>query len=636
MTQIITTFILIQLGLMTAVSSQQSRSLPSSNRPNSLQGTPKVRYLELFVVADHELYRNHFNYSESDTIDFITNHVSQVNAITKKLNVHIILSGYDVHTRKDPIERGDSLSDRFNKLPKLQSLYAKRYKYDVFYFITGYYYPAKENGSLILGKAYVNQTCTSQPLMATMYPSVEDDHHYTPEGFAVIGAHELGHLLGMKHDTVDCKCLDSSCVMAAAYEGKPSWSSCSYDIALNHVSSSSMDECFSNPSRRESVVSICGNGLIEDGEQCDCPYLDERCRRDCCDMSTCRLIGSSKCSSGVCCYNCQFKSSDVLCRPRDGNCDVPENCDGQAEGCPADRFQPTGSSCHAEGEAGFCYGAKCQTRNDQCKQFAGPRSRSCDDKYYEYNVRGDDRGYCDHQATEDGHPVYSNCSRENVLCGALKCMWDHSRHKEAKDGDLEILLITNKASKVNVRPIQLDQLDSGYCSTFTYVFAKDPRAGLVADGTKCGANRMCMQSECGDIRCLDDCNGHGDCIGGQCRCHGGYSGPSCVADHCPDKCYGRGQCDKRGRCTCFLDYGGDTCAVSAVGHPVYEDYVPEEEASGFVSVATILIAIALIVALLVLIRYYQKHKYTTCFLVRLRVESLTEDISSWVCQLIRR
>ncbi|KAI1293488.1 Disintegrin and metalloproteinase domain-containing protein 28 [Halotydeus destructor] len=423
--------VILFMLLVVTVRCQRSRYPPSGQRPNNVQGVPKTRFLELFIVADHELFSHYFNYSEPRMVDFIYEHALQVNSIINKLNVHIILSGYDIHIKRDPIPRGNHFSDRFDKLRDLQSIYSSRFKYDVFYFITGYYYPSTATNSIVLGKAYVNQTCTKQPLMATMYPDAENTHRYTPEGFAVVAAHELGHLLGMKHDTTDCHCPTRSCVMYPSYyEGHPSWSSCSVDIATRFLSSPSMDTCFHHPTQRESIKSICGNGLIEQGEECDCAYLDDRCRRKCCDMDTCKLRGNSRCSSGECCYDCQFKSRDDVCRQRNSHCDEAENCDGRSEFCPKDQFLPAGSVCHGEGESGICYGAKCQTRNDQCKQIAGPNSRSCDDKYYQANTRGDDRGYCDSTPTEVGHPIYTNCSEENVLCGALKCLWNPDRPRK--------------------------------------------------------------------------------------------------------------------------------------------------------------------------------------------------------------
>lgn len=52
----------------------------------------------------------------------------------------------------------------------------------------------------------------------------------------------------------------------------------------------------------------CGNGFVEEGEDCDCG-LKETCQNKCCDPDTCKLQWSERCASGKCC-------DLVICRPR--------------------------------------------------------------------------------------------------------------------------------------------------------------------------------------------------------------------------------------------------------------------------------------------------------------------------------
>lgn len=50
----------------------------------------------------------------------------------------------------------------------------------------------------------------------------------------------------------------------------------------------------------------CGNGRLDEGEECDCGTIAE-CQNSnqCCDPYTCRLIKEAQCASGECCDRCQ-------------------------------------------------------------------------------------------------------------------------------------------------------------------------------------------------------------------------------------------------------------------------------------------------------------------------------------------
>ena len=64
---------------------------------------------------------------------------------------------------------------------------------------------------------------------------------------------------------------------------------------------------------------VCGNGLVEDGEQCD--------GGSCCDAA------------------CRFRAADFVCRPSAGPCDAPETCSGAGAVCGPNAFAPAGLLC---------------------------------------------------------------------------------------------------------------------------------------------------------------------------------------------------------------------------------------------------------------------------------------------------
>lgn len=70
----------------------------------------------------------------------------------------------------------------------------------------------------------------------------------------------------------------------------------------------------------ESEGSICGNGIVEDGEMCDCGRDANGGRVEvdpCCNCTSCQLPSNITCSpsQGPCCgTNCEFLDNTNMCR----------------------------------------------------------------------------------------------------------------------------------------------------------------------------------------------------------------------------------------------------------------------------------------------------------------------------------
>lgn len=151
---------------------------------------------------------------------------------------------------------------------------------------------------------------------------------------------------------------------------------------------------------RLAVVSTCGNGGIDYGEQCDCGSSADPC----CDCSRCLLRSGKQCSSHEACCDsstCMFKASGTICRAAGDPCDEAENCTGTSARCPVDVGKPVGTSCPGTGglEA-TCYAKRCVTSlHSQCSALTG-------------GVRPFAK-----QSIEGGHPR----TQDSHQCTALNC-----------------------------------------------------------------------------------------------------------------------------------------------------------------------------------------------------------------------
>ncbi|KAJ1674512.1 hypothetical protein EV182_003132 [Spiromyces aspiralis] len=122
---------------------------------------------------------------------------------------------------------------------------------------------------------------------------------------------------------------------------------------------------------------MCGNGIKEGDEECDCGTGDECDNDPCCDSKTCKLKNGAKCSdfNDLCCSNCQMRSKGTVCRPKVSECDVEETCDGVSGDCPSDKHVENGEPCSGSGNSTAstknsnlrCASGQCTNRDLQCE-----------------------------------------------------------------------------------------------------------------------------------------------------------------------------------------------------------------------------------------------------------------------------
>ncbi|XP_058455339.1 zinc metalloproteinase-disintegrin-like EoMP06 [Malaya genurostris] len=479
------------------------------------------KFVELVLVVDNSLYRK-FDSDVWVVHRYCTDVVNHINMLFNPLNIFIALTGIVVWDRFDHVQvtrRADDTLNNFLQYRRKELL--RQHPNDHAQLLT-----VVEFQDHVIGKAKLGGMCTSNSSGAVIV--VHTDNIGIQAGTL---AHEMGHSFNMEHDVdEECYCPERKCIMTATVTGRSlkHWSSCSVEqltLAFNR----GLNHCLKD--RPDGVYSAsCGNGFVDDGEECDCG-LEEVCDNLCCDPKFCRLKEGAMCATGECCdlESCQLKEAGVDCREARGECDLPEFCTGNSEHCPADVFKRDTEVC-ADGTA-FCCDGDCRTRNDQCRLLWGPSGKESDELCYARNVNGTKYANCGYD--RDTHS-FQRCAEQDVLCGLLFC---EQLNEDNLEFGLKVFTEERIASTLKGREVV-------HCHSAFIDLGDGKQPTLVPDGAPCGVNRMCYQQQCWDINSL---NNRG------------------IGTHCPKGCNGRGVCNSEGNCHCQVGYAPPFCEYAGVG-----------------------------------------------------------------------
>ncbi|XP_051654126.1 disintegrin and metalloproteinase domain-containing protein 33 isoform X2 [Manacus candei] len=474
-----------------------------------------MKYMELFIVADHTLYRNQ-NLNLGQTKQRIVEIANYVDKFYRLLNIKVALIGLEVWTERDHCAvTSDANATLWAFLQWKKSLRSRK-KHD--------------NAQLLTGKTFGGTTIGMAPLegMCSMDNSggVSVDHAEQPIGAAATMAHEIGHNFGMVHDTQGC-CVEATpeqggCVMAAA-TGHPFprvFSSCSKRQLENYFQKGGGMCLFNLPDTKDLVVGRkCGNGFREEGEDCDCGEVEE-CTNPCCNAHNCTLKEGAQCAHGDCCHNCKLKAAGTMCREAAGSCDLPEYCTGASPYCPANVYLLDGSSC-AYGEA-YCNNGMCMTHHQQCVQLWGPGAWPAPDAcFQDVNMAGNTYGNCG----KDSQGRYVKCDKRDAMCGKIQCQSSAKKPQGTNTVSIDTTIRFN-GREVKCRGTYM------YTARDDEDDLSDP--GLVMTGTKCGDGMVCKDRRCQNAslfeleKCVSRCNGHGVCNSNKnCHCDAGWAPPYC-------------------------------------------------------------------------------------------------------------
>ncbi|XP_072259051.1 zinc metalloproteinase-disintegrin-like VLAIP-B isoform X2 [Pyxicephalus adspersus] len=467
------------------------KSSRSGNNAEKQKFLNSQKYVQVYLVADKTMCEKYNNSKEVIKQRFFEI-INYVNEVYKQIGTFVALVGLEFWDKKDLFEVSTSASinlDRFCTWRKQDLL--QRIPHDNAQFLTN-----TDFQGATVGLAYVATMCSESHSCGVI-----QDHTRAAVSVGATVAHEMGHNLGMNHDTSSCSCAADSCIMSAtlSYNTPKLFSSCSLANFQEFIFDR-MPSCMKTEPSKQYIKSpsVCGNKFTEIGEDCDCGTVKE-CTNPCCDAATCKFTNNAKCAAGECCQNCKIKAAGTVCRAMNDECDLADMCDGKSPECPTDRYIYNGHPCN-DGR-GFCYNGKCPSLENQCRDLWGAGASVGQDFCFKYNERGTNYGHCQQIGNN-----YVRCGVNDIKCGVLYC-----------------------AGGANNPKVNAPVASISTCRGVLHA------AGMVENGTMCGVGMVCYNGKCVSVNsafrsanCSASCPGHGICDHElQCRCQEGWAPPYC-------------------------------------------------------------------------------------------------------------
>uniref|UniRef100_A0A8C3RJ89 ADAM metallopeptidase domain 32 n=1 Tax=Cyanoderma ruficeps TaxID=181631 RepID=A0A8C3RJ89_9PASS len=456
---------------------QKAEPLPAHSPPEGGLGGPAA-----WEVLDK------YNYMGSDP-NTVTQKIIQafnlINNMFNPLNVTIVLSSLELWAEGDKISTAGDTDDLLQRFLQWKLLSLEPQAHNIASLL-GY----RHQGAF-MGAAAPGEACHRD---AAYHGNV------TLESFSVLLAQVLGHSLGMSPDSSrGCSCPGRVCIMspeALHFSGAKAFSNCSIRDFETFLKQGRGACLFGSPRLSRRSRAVCGNRVVEPGEQCDCGTAQVGADRCC--TNTCRLKLRAKCASGLCCRNCQFKKRNAVCRPAtDAQCDLPELCSGSSASCPPDEYVQDGQDC-GQG-TGYCYHGRCQSSELLCKRIYGRGNGLC--RGTGINGQRDRFGHC---GFKDKHK-YRRCTWRDLRCGKLVCTYPSLKP-----------FSSGTAAVIYARVRQHLCVSLNYLDVAAWL---DPL--LVPPGTKCGSKRF--PAHLYALPCpFQVCNNKGSC-----HCYSGWQPPDC-------------------------------------------------------------------------------------------------------------
>ncbi|XP_065803171.1 disintegrin and metalloproteinase domain-containing protein 5-like isoform X5 [Muntiacus reevesi] len=283
------------------------------------------RYIDMYIVVD----KNLFDYMGSD-INTVTQKIIQiiglVNTMFIQLKLTVRISSIEIWSDKNKIS---TEGPPYNVLYKFLDW---KYKFVSRPHHIAYLFAFKENPTFI-GVTVPGEICSKIAAGGVaLYLA-----GLSLESYAVSIVQLLGLNVGMSYDNTEiCHCSGDVCTMspeALQSGGVKDFSTCSLDD-FKYFAAYSGIECLHKILPDEPVYKqkkVCGNGILETGEQCDCGTAKECTHPACCDARTCLKKKDKVCGSGACCttdckYCVNFNCVELKYHVDKTTCDNGKHC----------------------------------------------------------------------------------------------------------------------------------------------------------------------------------------------------------------------------------------------------------------------------------------------------------------------
>ncbi|XP_025844579.2 disintegrin and metalloproteinase domain-containing protein 30 [Vulpes vulpes] len=506
------------------------------------------KYMEVYLFFDHGVYL----FLESNVTRVIYDAVllmAIMDTFFKEVGMRLHLQGIEIWTERDRLnfDRMET-NDILNTFLRDQAKFTAAKDWSHLYISKPLHHAS--------GWAYIGGACT------TNYSgSVSSYRNRNILAASRMSAHELGHGVGMKHDTEFCQCRGRrTCIMGTGSSG---FSNCSYLQFFDHVNSAAL--CLNDIPALDTALVRCGNKIVEGNEDCDCGSREE-CKKDKCCQPDCKFTEGANCSTGLCCHNCHFRPLGYMCREEDNECDLAEYCNGISNFCPNDSYKLDGTPCKHNS---LCFRKKCHSRYMQCQNIFGPHAREAPDQcYHAVNLMGDQYGNCEIL----GVRAYKACTKANAMCGRLQCI----NVNTIPDLPEHTIVIST-----HLREENLMCWGVGYHKAMIPMGIPD--IGVINDGTRCGYNRLCINRTCVNDSVL---------------------GFNCF----PQKCNHRGVCNNKKNCHCMYGWAPPFCEEVGYGGSI--DSGParkqEEEAPSPIQVVSIMLLRLIFLVISVIVVFFRR------------------------------